>query len=297
MLRINPEEGELVPVRQVLTEPLGARYDLRRLALSNVDAVFGEFGQRIFVLGRDLRLGRDSNGPRVDILGLDPAGNLLLTFVQPRIEPDDLSNAVKAANAAAPWSAEDFLTRLSPPRRAQLEAFLDAEPAQINRGQRIVLLSEDYDFDALLGVRMLRDRRGMDVLAIHAALAIDNQTGQEYMSCSEMSGAALPAATGLPAAGAQADGLALPPPDGADGSSQPPRSRAGSAQSRSGQSRPAQSRTAAAKTAVAAETRLATQSDKPLALKPFSDLFLDGWKLVGSELDPQPESASRSEEK
>jgi len=268
LLRINQDGGELVPVRQVLTEPLGSRYDLRRLALENVNAVFGEIGQRIFMLGRDLQLGRSEEGPRVDILGLDPAGALLLTFIQPRIEPDDLSNAVRAATAAAPWRSEDFLKRLSATRRQQLEDFLDVDLDQINRSQRIVLLSEDYDFDALLGVRMLRERRNMDVLAIHAALAIDYVSGQEYMSCSEMSGAALPVVVGLPAPAGS--GMALPAVEGerTEIPKQAPAAESGFAQN------PRQ------------ETRVATKADQPLALKPFSDLFIDGWKVVGSELNP-----------
>ncbi len=271
MLRINQDGGELVPVRQVLTEPLGARYDLRRLALENVDAVFGEIGQRIFVLGRDLKLGRSDKEPRVDILGLDPAGNLLLTFIQPRIEPDDLSNAVRACTAAAPWRSKDFLKRLSASRRQQLEDFLEVEVDQINRSQRIVLLSEDYDFDALLGVRMLRERRSMDVLAIHAALAIDYVSGQEYMSCSEMSGAALPVVVGLPAPSGAGSGMALPSPEGAEQQAQP------------------EPQDAKISAKAGGETRVATQTDRPLSLKPFSDLFIDGWKVVGSELNRKPE--------
>lgn len=271
MLRINQDGNDLVPVRQVLTEPLGARYDLRRLALANVDAVFGEIGQRIFVLGRDLKLGRDKDGPRVDILGLDPSGNLLLTFIQPRIEPDDLSNAVRASTAATPWSAEDFLKRLSSGRRDQLADFLDVELDQINRGQRIVLLSEDYDFDALLGVRMLRERRNLDVLAIHAALAIDYESGQEYMSCSEMSGAALPVVVGLPAPAGTGAGLALPSPEDEQDAGQ----------------RPAAEVPPAAKPR--AETQVATNANSPHKLKPFDDLFIDGWKVVGPDLDPTPE--------
>ncbi len=273
MLRINQDGGELVPVRQVLTEPLGARYDLRRLALENVDAVFGEIGQRIFMLGRELQLGNSQDGPRVDILGLDPAGSLMLTFIQPRVEPDDLSNAVRAATAAAPWRAEDFLKRLSATRRQQLEDFLDVDLDQINRSQRIVLLSEDYDFDALLGVRMLRERRSMDVLAIHAALAIDYASGQEYMSCSEMSGAALPVVVGLPAPAGGDSGMALPAAD----------------QVVEEKLQAASSESAAFAAQSDQETRVATKSDKPLSLKPFSDLFIDGWKVVGSELDPKPE--------
>lgn len=277
MLRINQEGSELVPVRQVLTEPLGARYDLRRLALSNIDAVFGEIGQRIFVLGRDLKLGGKDDGPRVDVLGLDPAGNLLLTFIKPRVEPDDLSNAVRAATAAAPWSAEDFLKRLSPTRRDQLSEFLDADPNHINRSQRIVLLSEDYDFDALLGVRMLRERRKMDVLAIHAALAIDYQSGQEYMSCSEMSGASLPVVVGLPAPAGTGSGLALPPPEGAEKGGAGP------------------SNGAAADSFERQETRVATQSNSPHQIKPFAELFMDGWRVVGPDLNPKPEIDARAE--
>jgi hypothetical protein len=277
LLRINQEGSELVPVRQVLTEPLGARYDLRRLALSNIDAVFGEIGQRIFVLGRDLKLGGKEDGPRVDVLGLDPAGNLMLTFIQPRVEPDDLANAVRAATAAAPWSADDFLKRLSPTRREELQDFLDVDPAQINRSQRIVLLSEDYDFDALLGVRMLRERRNMDVLAIHAALAIDYQSGQEYMSCSEMSGASLPVVVGLPAPAGTGSGLALPPPDGADG----PRPESPTHTEESSGARK--------------ETRVATQSNSPHKIKPFADLFMDGWRVVGPDLNPKPELDARAE--
>jgi hypothetical protein len=271
VLRINPDGGELVPVRQVLTEPLGARYDLRKLALENIEAVFGEIGQRIFVLGKSLKLGASADGPRVDVLGLDPSGNLLLTFIQPRVEPDDLSNAVRAATAAAPWSPEDFLERLSSTRCDQLEQFLDVGVEQLNRAQRIVLLSEDYDFDALLGVRMLRERRKMDVLAIHAALAIDYQSGQEYMSCSEMSGASLPVVVGLPAPAGGTPGMALPPP---------PAERAPGAE-------PSAEGDSVTSPAPRAETRVTARTAQPLALKPFSDLFIDGWKVVGSELDPK----------
>ncbi|MBI1356928.1 MAG: hypothetical protein GC160_21520 [Acidobacteria bacterium] len=284
MLRITQGGGGLVPVRRILTEPLGARYDLRRLALENVDAVFGEIGQRIFVLGRDLRMGADDKSARVDILGLDPAGNLLLTFIRPRTEPDDLTNAVRAASAAAPWRPEDFLERLSAARRKELTGFLEAGPDQINRSQRIVLLSEDYDFDALLGVRMLRERRNMDVLAIHAALALDYESGAEYMACSEMSGANLPAVVGIPlpeAARKNAGARALPA--GEEGSEEPASPASPSAK-------------AAPKTAVPAaaddkdqerdENRVVPLSTQPLAAKPFKELFIDGWKVVGAELNP-----------
>ena len=281
-----------MPVRRVLTEPLGARYDLRRLALDNVDAVFGEIGQRIFVLGRDLRLGSDEKAARVDILGLDPAGNLLLTFIRPRTEPDDLTDAVRAATAAAPWRPQDFLDRLSATRRTELAAFLEAGPDQINRSQRIVLLSEDYDFDTLLGVRMLRERRNMDVMAVHAALALDYESGEEYMSCSEMSGMSLPAVVGLPlseAARAGAGARALPP------TAEELAARA------AGERETAEAGPTAAKPSAAAdtvaethltetkrgETRVTSMANRPLAAQPFTDLFIDGWKVVGPELSPK----------
>ncbi len=251
MLRIDRSRSSLVPVRRVLSEPLSSRHDLRRLVMANTDAVFEEIGQRIFLLGKDVRLCSPGNELGVDMLGLDAGGILSLGFLTRRIEASHVEDAIRMAEAARPWLPQDILDRLSPGCRDELARFLTVGAERINCGQRVLLFSEEFDFDALLALKNLRQMEGRDALAIQVELALDHQSGEEYLSFSELSGSTLPAVI---TAAVPAVSLELPP-------------GRHSSESTHNDDRP-------------------VESSKGSALKtePFQDLFVGGWKVLGAEL-------------
>jgi len=92
----------------------------------------------------------------------------------------------------------DFISRLDAIQQERLSDFLNVQPDDLNRSQRILLVAEAYDYEVLVSAEWLHDNYGLDVLCTRVGLAKDARSGAEYLSCSivfpapELAGQAVP---------------------------------------------------------------------------------------------------------
>jgi hypothetical protein len=82
------------------------------------------------------------------------------------------------------WSAEELLDLLDVDRREALAEFLECEPEDINRRQRVVLLAEAYDYALLIAAQWLGETHGVDIACCRLAIARDGDV--EYLVCTNV---------------------------------------------------------------------------------------------------------------
>ena len=173
------------------------RYDLQEYISNSPEAFFGELGQDLFLIGKEVPLSAGVPD-RLDLLAVDRQGCLVVTELKRGSHKLQHLQAISYAAMISAWSPDDVLQSLSEERRAELEDFLEDGLEGLNRQQRIILVAEAYDYALLASAEWLSERYGLDILCCRIALARDEQTASEYLVCTnvypapELSSAAVP---------------------------------------------------------------------------------------------------------
>jgi hypothetical protein len=163
------------------------RYDLQEFIVNSPKQFFAEIGQELFVLGKEVKPS-ETVPDRIDILAIDQEGRAVVIELKRGNDRLQLLQAISYAGMLSKWQPADFLRLLDEERRKELtEKFLQVEEEEdINREQRIILVAEAYDYEALVGAEWLSEKYGVDIICCRILLAKDPQHGVEYLTCTQI---------------------------------------------------------------------------------------------------------------
>jgi hypothetical protein len=161
------------------------RYDLQEYISNSPEAFFGELGQDLFLLGKEVPLST-AVPDRLDLLAVDRQGRLVVTELKRGSHKLQHLQAISYAAMISSWSPDEILGMLSEDRQAALEDFLEEGTEGLNRQQRIILVAEAYDYALLASAEWLSERYGLDIQCCRIALARDEQTATEYLVCTNV---------------------------------------------------------------------------------------------------------------
>ena len=197
MLKVDSEHGKLVALGQLELRPsrIAEHHQLRELILNSADAFFKEIGQHVFVIGKDIYPSEQAAPLRADILGLDESGNAVIVVVADHGEQPQLGRAITCAGMVANWKEGDFVKRLTDRTPESLRGFLTVGSHDVERRQRVILVAQTYDSETLTASRWLREQHSLDITGIQVSLAVDPQSGVEYLACVQAFPAPAPAST------------------------------------------------------------------------------------------------------
>jgi hypothetical protein len=158
--------------------------DLQEYICNSPDDFFGEVGQRLFLVGKEVKPS-DTVQDRIDLLAVDEEGRAVIVELKRGNNKLHLLQAISYAGMVANWEADDFLRLLDAKRREELtDRFLKiADTDDINREQRIVLIAEEYDYSVLVSAEWLSEKFGVDITCCRIALAEDLPTKSRFLVC------------------------------------------------------------------------------------------------------------------
>lgn len=193
MLKLDRDHRLLRPLQtQTLTEAqLLERADLQRLIIASADVFFNEMGEKLLLVGEEIHPS-EFVGDRIDLLALDGDGNAVVIELKRADQKLQLLQALSYAAMLSDWSADKFVEAFSNfSRQTTTEAgdvirdhtqqTADNNINQINAGQRVILIAEDFDYALLKTAEWLTDVYGVDIKCYRFSYARDEQS--EYLSC------------------------------------------------------------------------------------------------------------------
>lgn len=161
------------------------RADLQECIFNSGAEFFGELGERVFVVGKEI-IPSQAVPDRIDLLGVDPDGTTVVVELKRGSNKLQMLQAISYAGMVSRWGAEDFRGLLSAEQWESFSDFLEVDTQEINRRQRLLLVAEGYDYALLAGAEWLSEQFGVDVRCAAVALASDPTTGGEYLACSSV---------------------------------------------------------------------------------------------------------------
>jgi hypothetical protein len=186
MLRICRNDKQLTPLQTTSLTAAGILEcdHLRDLIHNSPDGFFAELSEKLFILGKEVHPS-EKVLDRIDLLATDKQGNLVVIELKRRNDKLQLLQAISYAGMIARWSSEDVLA-VAGARADALSEFLDVEAEELNRAQRLLLVAEAYDFEVLASAEWLYNSYSVDVMCARVALAVDPDSGAEYLSCNRV---------------------------------------------------------------------------------------------------------------
>jgi hypothetical protein len=174
------------------TQPLASaqiseRYDLQEFIVQSPEAFFAELGEKILLIASEVRPSDDVDD-RIDLLGVDAEGNAVIVELKRGNDKFQLFQAISYAAMIASWEPHDFEAEMEEKTsRARLSDFLNNGRDSLNRGQRIILVAEAFDYSVLIGAEWLSERYGVNIRCCQLSLAIDSTGGRsEYLVCTNI---------------------------------------------------------------------------------------------------------------
>lgn len=189
MLRIDRNQKSLTPMtNQSLGEAgLKERYDLQQLIRQNAQAFFTEMGETLLLIGEEVRP-TDVVDDRIDLLAVDKNAVTVVIEIKRGNDRLQLLQALSYAAMVSKWEPQQLADSLSvlggvsaEESQEQVEEFLETDMSALNQRQRIVLLAEAFDFEALATAEWLSEQYGLDIRCYQLKLATDGKL--EYLSC------------------------------------------------------------------------------------------------------------------
>lgn len=184
MLRIERQQKRFTRLDEpkLAEASITERYGLQEFIFNSPQQFFAEVAEDLFVIGKEIQPSEVIQD-RIDLLAVDPDGNAVIIELKRGNDKLQLLQAVAYAGMVSKWKPGDFLALLDTQRREMLADFLNVDTEEINRGQRIILIAEAYDFEVLVGAEWLHDNYDLDILCCRIALSTDPSSAVEYLAC------------------------------------------------------------------------------------------------------------------
>ena len=185
MLKIDRNEQRLsrLTADSLAGADLTERYDLQEFISNSPDEFFGELGQKLFLIGKEV-LPSQTVQDRIDLLAVDQDGNAVIVELKRGSHKLQMMQAISYAAMISQWEPQQFVDLLNGEQREALQDFVDGPLENLNGRQRIVLVAEGFDYALLASAEWLTERYGVNISCCRIALAADPQTGAEYLECS-----------------------------------------------------------------------------------------------------------------
>ena len=187
MLKINRNEKSfsLLETPTLASASITERYDLQEFISNSSDAFFKELGLDLFLLGKEVEPSKTVQD-RIDLLAVDKEGRCVIVELKRGNHKLQMFQAISYAGMIAQWSYEDLLQLLDEEKQEELADFLEVDPEEINREQKIVLVAEAFDYALLIGAEWLSDTYSVDIMCCRIALAKDSENSNEFLVCSNV---------------------------------------------------------------------------------------------------------------
>jgi hypothetical protein len=157
------------------------RYDLQEYIFNSREEFCKELGEELTIIGKEV-LPSENVGDRIDLLALDPDGNVVIIELKRGSNKLQLLQTVSYAGMIAKWSPERLLELAGKDLAGKIKEDMDETDA-INKNQRILLVAESYDYEVLVGAEWLY-QRGVEIDCVRVALAVDGAS--EYLTFTQV---------------------------------------------------------------------------------------------------------------
>lgn len=161
------------------------RTDLQEFIYSSGDEFFEEIGERIFLVGKEV-VASQTVQDRIDLLGVDCEGATVIVELKRGSNKLQMFQAISYAGMVEHWDVSDFRNLVSPETWENLIDFLDVDVENINRRQRLLLISEGFDYALLSGAEWLTQHHDVEIRCISISVATDQVTDSEYLACTNI---------------------------------------------------------------------------------------------------------------
>ena len=187
MLKINRKNQSLssLSTPTLADVSISERYHLQEFIANSPAAFFGELGLDLFLIGKEIEPSQNVQD-RIDLLAVDKEGCCVIVELKRGNNKLQMLQAISYAGMISKWKPDDVLGNLSVDERESLLEFLDVEPDDINRQQKIVLIAEAYDYALLIGAEWLSEQFGVEITCCRIAMSIDVATHSEYLVCTNV---------------------------------------------------------------------------------------------------------------
>lgn len=158
------------------------RQHLQEFIGNSTAAFFAELGQELFLIAKEVQPSK-TVADRIDLLAVDKEGNAVVIELKRGSQKLHLLQAISYAAMMAHRAPEELRALCDPDKAEDLADFLEVDPEDLNRNQRIILLAEEFEFEVLVSAEWLNERFGVDVTCSRITLAKDPRTSDEYITC------------------------------------------------------------------------------------------------------------------
>lgn len=142
-------------------------------------------GEDLLIIGKEVIL---ASGKRLDLLAIDKTGAMVVVELKRDDSGDAVEwQAIKYASYCANWLPEEIFRQFSvylevsePEARQAIEQFLDADLEDLNKTQRIILVSRQFNSEVASAVFWLREQ-GLDIQCTRLAPFVD-QEGRLFLT-------------------------------------------------------------------------------------------------------------------
>jgi hypothetical protein len=192
MLRIDKANKTLLALERKTMRESGywERRDIQEMICRTPGPFCDELGESIHIIGSEVQP-TDFVQDRIDLLGVDPEGAAVIVEIKRDSHKLQLLQALSYAGMVAKWEPKRFIEQLCSfnnkkqtfeQAKEELEESLEEGDVEtINRDQRIVLLAEAFDYEALVTAEWLTQRYDVDIRCYRVALAKND--GDDFLTC------------------------------------------------------------------------------------------------------------------
>lgn len=162
--------------------------DLQKMILADPDAFFGELGEDLLIVGREVKPS-DMVGDSIDILAVDKDGNSVIIELKRSENKLQMLQALSYAAMMADWTPADFVDERQrfageTPQEASdqiRDSLQSVNKNDLNRTQRVILLAENFDFALLKTAEWLSKKYEVNLKCYKMDYAVDGDS--EYLAC------------------------------------------------------------------------------------------------------------------
>ncbi|MGH9342850.1 MAG: hypothetical protein ACRD19_03695 [Terriglobia bacterium] len=187
MLRVQRGDKKVIRLAQPSTTDaqLMERADIQKMVCNTPDAFFAELGERLFLVGEEVKPVPSVVKDSIDLLALDSDGSLVVIELKRGADKLQLLQGVAYAGMVAEWTAEQiaqeharFRNKSLDDAKDDVEAFLDEGTGSLNQGQRVILVADEFSYEVLVAARWLKEK---DIRCYRLQLAQDEK--ELFLSC------------------------------------------------------------------------------------------------------------------